>query len=85
MKKIYVSFVLLSVLLASCGGWTDARKQTVLDKCQDDLYDCDCYLKTTMEVFEDPDTYTSTLENETENGEQIDAYWDKVFEDCMTE
>ena len=38
-----------------------------------------------MDVFEDPNAYTSTLENESANQEQVDAYWDKLYEDCMTE
>ena len=85
MKKIYFPVALLSFFLMSCGGWTDARKQTVRDKCDGDIFDCDCFLKTTMDVFEDPNAYTSTLENESANQEQVDAYWDKLYEDCMTD
>lgn len=84
--KIFKSLLLvLPITIVSCGGWTDARKQKVLDKCQNDIYDCDCFLNTTMTTFQDPDAYTSTMENETDNQEAVDAYWDDIFESCLKE
>jgi hypothetical protein len=86
MKRIYFSFALLATTLVSCGDpneWTDERKQIVKDKCDSELFDCDCFLKSTMESFPNAQDYNTTLENESKNQEKVDAYWDKVYEECM--
>ena len=86
MKLFYFSFALLAVSLVSCGDpneWNDERKQIVKDKCDSELFDCDCFLKSTMETFPNAQDYNTTLENESKNQEKVDAYWDKLYEDCM--
>ena len=82
-------FLLISAavtLLSSCAGdpnkWTEERKQIVKDKCDSEIYDCDCYLETTIEFFQDAQSYNTILESESENQEKVDAYWDKLYE-CM--
>ena len=61
---------------------TEERKQIVKDKCDSEMFDCDCYLETTIEFFQDAQNYNTILENESENQEKVDAYWDKLYE-CM--
>lgn len=89
MKYILFSFLSISLVTASCAGdpdeWNDERKQIVKDKCDAEVFDCDCYLKTTMESFPKAQDYNKTMENETANKEKVDAYWDKIYEGCMTE
>lgn len=78
----------ITLALASCSGdpdeWTDERKQIVKDKCDSEIFDCDCYLETTIEYFPNAQDYNKTLENESDNQEKVDAYWDKLYE-CMPE
>ena len=88
MKTIYFSFALLTVGLISCSDpneWNDERKQIVKDKCDSELFDCDCFLNSTMEYFPNAQDYNTTLENESKNQEKVDKYWDKVYESCMLE
>lgn len=46
-------------LLTSCGGgWNDARQTRIKNDClTKGNYDCECYLETTMEIFENPQDY----------------------------
>ena len=86
MKTIYISFALLTIGLTSCSDpneWNDERKQIVKDKCDSELYDCDCFLNSTMEYFPNAQDYNTTLENESKNQEKVDKYWDKLYESCM--
>lgn len=86
MKTIYLSFALLTISLISCGNpdeWNDERKQIVKDKCDSELFDCDCFLESTMESFPNAQDYNKTLENESKNQEKVDAYWDKLYDSCM--
>ena len=86
MKIIYISFAVLTFTLVSCGNpneWNDERKQIVKDKCDSDLFDCDCFLETTMENFPNAQDYNTTLENESENQKKVDDYWDKLYDNCM--
>ena len=86
MRTIYFSFALLTVTLVSCSDpneWNEERKQIVKDKCDSELFDCDCFLKSTMEAFPKAQDYNTTLENESKNQEKVDAYWDKIYEECM--
>lgn len=88
MKLILFSFFAVAILFTSCGdpeAWNEERQQIVKDKCDSDVFDCDCYLKTTMETFPKAQDYNKTLENESANQEKVDAYWDKLYEDCMSE
>lgn len=86
MKTIYISFALLTIGLTSCSDpneWNDERKQIVKDKCDSELFDCDCFLNSTMEYFPNAQDYNNTLENESKNQEKVDKYWDKLYESCM--
>ena len=89
MKIKILSIVSVVVLLTACAGdpneWTEERKQIVKDKCDSEMFDCDCYLETTIKSFPDAQSYNSTLENEAENQEKVDAYWDKIYDGCMSE
>jgi len=82
--KLISTFLTISLLLfiSSCGGWNDERKQKILDLCIEDAYDCDCYLKTTIEAFPIPEDYNVKLENEEKYQEEVDAYYDKI-DDCL--
>ena len=86
MKFKFLLIAAAVTLLSSCAGdpneWTEERKQIVKDKCDSEIYDCDCYLETTIEFFQDAQSYNTILENESENQEKVDAYWDKLDE-CM--
>lgn len=88
MKLKLFSFFAIAVLAVSCddpNAWSDDRKQIVKDKCDSEMFDCDCYLKTTIETFPNAQDYNKTLENESANQKKVDAYWDKLYEDCMSE
>jgi hypothetical protein len=86
MKTIYTYLGLLTITLVSCGNpneWNDERKQIVKDKCDSELFDCDCFIKSTIEYFPNAQDYNKTLENESKNQEKVDAYWDNLYENCM--
>lgn len=89
MKIKILSILSITILLASCSGdpdaWTDERKQIITDKCDNEVFDCDCYLKTTMEAFPKAQDYNTILGDETANQVKVDEYWDKVYDGCMTE
>ncbi len=86
MKRIYTYLALLTITLVSCGNpdeWNDERKQIVKDKCDSELFDCDCFLESTIEYFPNAQDYNKTLENESKNQKKVDAYWDKLYDGCM--
>lgn len=84
MKNFLPLLCCLSIFtFSSCGGWTDERKKIITDKCDEDLYDCNCYLQKTIESFPEPDQYNTTLENEAANQQKVDAYWNSLLEGCM--
>ena len=83
MKKLNLISISLIFLLTACGGWTDARKQKILDKCENDVFDCDCFLNNTIESFPDPNEYNNIMENEKDNMEKVDLYWDGPYEKCL--
>lgn len=88
MKITLLSLLSLTLLLGACGDpneWTDERKQKVEDKCDSELFDCDCFVKKTVEFFPKAQDYNTTLENETANQKKVDEYWDKIYDGCMTE
>lgn len=88
MKLKLFSIFAVAILFASCDdpeAWTEERKQIVKDKCDSEMYDCDCFLKTTMESFPNAQDYNKTLENESANQAKVDAYWDKLTENCIAE
>lgn len=88
MKLKLFSIFALALFFTSCSdpdAWDDEKKQIVKDKCDAEVFDCDCFLKTTMEEFPKAQDYNKTLENESANQEKVDAYWDKLYENCMTE
>lgn len=68
------------ILLTSCsGGWNDERQTQIKNDClTKGNYDCDCYLKTTMEVFEDPNDYNK------QSDEDKETYAEKLKE-CEVE
>jgi hypothetical protein len=65
-NKVFLSMtlVLTSLLISSCGGWTDERKEKIMGKCIEDKFDCDCYLKVTMEKYPDPEDYNKKSEKD---------------------
>lgn len=77
---------LLTIGIVSCGNpdeWTEERKQIVKDKCDSELFDCDCFLNSTIEFFPNAQEYNKTLENESKNQKKVDQYWDKLYNGCM--
>jgi hypothetical protein len=92
-----LSILSLVVLFASCSsGWTDEKRQKIVDKCDVDTYDCDCFVENTVVFFPDPETYNTTLENEEENAVKYNEYqevlndckkpdvWDMIYGNCDT-
>ena len=67
---------ILSLVLTSCWGWTDERKQKVKNKCQEEMYDCDCYLKVTLDMFESPDDYNNPSD------EKLAEYEERLNSEC---
>ncbi len=66
MKRLVSFFTIGTVLLmSSCGGgWTDEKKQKVKNDCiTAGSYDCDCYVKTTVENFKTPADYNQRSED----------------------
>ena len=54
MKVKFLSIVSAIFLLVACSNpneWTEERKQIVKDKCDSEMFDCDCYLETTIKFF----------------------------------
>ena len=83
MKLIPIFFTIsLLLFISSCdnGSWNDERKQKILDLCQEDFYDCECYLKTTIDVFPIPEDYNT--KDEDKSKEELEAYWTKI-DDCL--
>ncbi|TNE56224.1 MAG: hypothetical protein EP338_01250 [Bacteroidetes bacterium] len=87
MRKGYQIALCATLLLTACDNpneWTEERKQIVKDKCDNDLYDCDCFLEKTVNFFPEAQDYNKTLENESENQEKVDSYWEEL-DACMKE
>ena len=88
MKFKLFSILAVAILFASCDDpdeWTEERKQVITDKCDTvELYDCDCYVETTIKEFPKAQDYNKTLEDETANADKIDAYYEKLSE-CISE
>ena len=85
MKLISIFFTIsLLLFVSSCdnGSWNDERKQKILDLCMEDIYDCECYLQTTIDAFPTPEDYNTKLENEEKYQEEIDDYYTKI-DDCL--
>ncbi|MEX2485009.1 MAG: hypothetical protein WED10_10630 [Brumimicrobium sp.] len=64
------------LFLTSCGGgWNDERQTQIKNDCvSEGNYDCDCYLKTTMEVFPNPEDYNNQSdEDKTKYEEKLQA------------
>jgi hypothetical protein len=89
MKFKFLSILTIALIATACSGdpneWTEERKQIVKDKCDDEVFDCDCFVETTVKEFPKAQDYNKTLENESQNQEKVDSYWDKLYENCMTE
>ncbi len=88
MKFKLFSIFALAIAFTSCSdpdAWDDEKKQIVKDKCDSEVFDCDCFLETTMKEFPKAQDYNKTLENESANEEKVDAYWEKLYENCMPE
>lgn len=97
MKIALFGLITSAFLLQSCGedGWTDERKDKILAKCSDDLYDCDCYLEVTMESFENPEDYNKKAEKDLDYKKELEikcqvvAWQDEEFiplyEKCNTD
>ena len=81
----FISFLLLTACDDDPNAWTEEKKQVIIDKCDSEMFDCDCYLKVTMETFPNAQDYNATMEDEEKNGDKIDAYWDKIYDECMSE
>lgn len=54
------------LLLTSCGGgWNEDRKTKIKNDCiSEGNYDCDCFVKTTIEVFPNPEDYNNQSEED---------------------
>ena len=83
-------FCLLSVafFIASCSEdpneWSEERRKIVKDKCDSEIFNCDCFVEKTIEFFPQAQSYNKTLENESANQEKVDQYWNRIY-DCMME
>ncbi|NVK65150.1 MAG: hypothetical protein HWE22_11215 [Flavobacteriales bacterium] len=85
--KLFSIFALAIFATSSCSdpdAWDDEKKQVLIDKCDTEIYDCDCYVKTTVEAFPKAQDYNKTLENESANADAVEAYYQKL-DGCMTE
>ena len=67
----------LALIMTSCGGWGEDEEEKLHAKCKEHIYDCDCYVKTTVEFFESPDDYNDNSEGNEKYAEAL--------EDCMKE
>lgn len=79
IKKVFFWMISMAFLLHSCGedGWSDDRKEKIKSKCNEELYDCECYLELTMETFKDPEDYNKKAEKDLEYQKQIKEKCDK--------
>lgn len=80
--KHNVFAISLIFLFTSCGGWNDERKQKILDQCLEEVYDCNCYLKITIESFPNPEDYNLKLADDDKYTEEVEAYYTKIDE-CL--
>ncbi len=63
----YLTFSLFSalLLLASCGGWSEDQKTQIKNKCLGNGgYDCDCYVKTVVEKYPEPEDFNKLSQEE---------------------
>lgn len=78
--QILFSALFIGAFLVGC-GWTDERKDKILGKCIEDRYDCDCYLKITMDRYPDPDDYNTKSEDDSEYKEKLEMECGKGWKD----
>lgn len=81
MKRLVSLLMLSSVLLmSSCGGgWNDEKKQKIKNDCiADGGYDCDCYVKKTVETFKTPEDYNNRTAEAKES-------YEEALKDCEKE
>ncbi len=63
-------------------GWSPEKRAKILAKCDPTTTNCQCFVEKTITFFESVDDYTSTLSNESENAERIDAYYATIDTAC---
>lgn len=71
-----LTIIFISSTLTGCWGWTDARKKTIKNKCQSEKYDCDCFLKVTLDMFEAPEDYNNASD------EELAKYEERLNSEC---
>ena len=78
--QLLFSALFLIAFLSGC-GWTDERKDKILGKCIEDRYDCDCYLKVTMERYPNPEDYNAKSEEDQEYKEKLEIECGRGWKD----
>lgn len=78
MNRIF--YLILSTLVlttvTSCGGWSEDQKTQLKNNCiGSGTYDCDCYVKTITEKYENSDDYNKLDQSAK----------DELLKDCVVE
>ncbi|MDX1653216.1 MAG: hypothetical protein R3277_12025 [Brumimicrobium sp.] len=69
----------LILSLTSCSeGWNEENKSVVRDRCLGEVYDCDCYMDKTLEVFKNPAEYNTQTPEDKEK-------WETALKECEKE
>jgi len=87
MKFKLLSIIVAGAFLTSCGdpdAWSDERKQILTDQCDTEIYDCECYVETTISEFPKAQEFDKIMSDESANAERVDAYWEKI-NGCIAE
>lgn len=81
MKRLVSLFMLGAVLvMSSCGGgWNEEKKTKIKNDCvAEGGYDCDCYVKKTVETFKTPEDYNN-------KSDDAKAKYEKALKECEKE
>lgn len=63
-------------------GWSPEKRAKVMAKCDPSTTNCQCFVEKTIQFFDSVEDYTSTLSNESDNTERIDAYYATIDTAC---
>ena len=83
MKTVYILIASISFMLSSCGSPEESMNKTMADfteKCNEDMFDCDCYGEKVKAYFKTDEAYIKYYEiHDTVPGELVES----LFDDCM--
>jgi len=79
---LFASGYCLSYINKMNDGWTQEKREKVLSRCNPERYNCLCYLKESMKMFDNPEDMTNTLKDETKNKAKVDKFNETLDSKC---